>query len=148
VSGIIALAFGFAGFFAGLMLWVQFTRWLGLLYVTASKEGGDFLGPPKRRLLWAIPFVALLHPAPWLIGIFGFFAVRAISSDAAGDGNWFLGGVTVALFFMTLLALTTLARLGRLRQSQKNGNDNSRQRAQLASEQTREAAPGSPEQTR
>ena len=68
MSEVITPLLGFAGLFAGMLLWVQFTRWVALLYVSGSKEGGDFLGPPKRRLLWATPFLALLHPAPWLVG--------------------------------------------------------------------------------
>jgi hypothetical protein len=60
VSDVIAPIFGFAGLFAGMLLWVQFMRWLMLLYVSGSKHGGDFLGPPKRRLLWAISALTML----------------------------------------------------------------------------------------
>ena len=46
---------------------MQLSRWALLLSTTVSTHGGDFLGTPKRRLIWALPFVALLHPAFWLL---------------------------------------------------------------------------------
>ena len=122
---IVTPIFGFAGFLAGMILWVQFTRWVGLLYVSGSREGGDFLGPPKRRLLWAIPFLALLHPAPWLIGMAGIFAFRAFRADADGSGAWFFGGLSLALLFMTLTTVSVLARWRHLRRSQGGGPDKS-----------------------
>jgi hypothetical protein len=120
--------FGFAGFFAGMILWVQFTRWMGLLYVSGSKDGGDFLGPPKRRLLWAIPFLAVLHPAPWLIGAAGIFAFRALRADAGGGGTWFFGGLSLALLFMILTTVSVLARWRNLRRSQGSGPNKSLER--------------------
>src|SRR3954466_7260583 len=113
----------FAGFFSGMLLWLQFTRWAILLYVSASKNGGDFLGPPKRRLLWAIPFLALLHPAPWLLGAAVFFMFRAMRGDTGAGWSWFLGGLALALVFMLLSTLTMLARWRRLRHSQPSGSD-------------------------
>jgi len=98
---------GIAGFFAGMLLWTQFTRWVALLYVSGSKEGGDFLGPPKRRLLWAVPFLAVLHPAPWLIGLTVIFAWRG--------GIGFLAGLCLALLSMIFTTVTALVRWRRSR---------------------------------
>jgi hypothetical protein len=129
MSDVISPIFGFAGFFAGMLLWAQFTRWVALLYVSGSKDGGDFLGPPKRRLLWAIPFLALLHPAPWLLGATAFFALRALRGDVATGWSWFIGGVALALLFMSLSALAVLVRWRRSRHSQASAPNKSLERA-------------------
>ena len=113
--------FGVAGFIAGLLLSTQLTRWAVLLYESGSKQGGDFLGPPRRRLLWAMPFVALLHPAPWLTGVAGVFTFRAIRADAWGGGTWFFGGLSAALLFMAFTAVTLLTRWRRIRHLQPGG---------------------------
>jgi hypothetical protein len=113
------------GFFAGMFLWAQCTRWVGLLYVSVSKDGGDFLGPRKRRLLWAVPFLALLHPAPWLTGAAVLFAFRTFRGDAAPGWSWFFGGLALALLFMLLGTLTVIVRWRHLRKLQANGPDKS-----------------------
>jgi hypothetical protein len=128
MSEVITPLFGFAGFFAGILLWVQFTRWLALLYVSGSKEGGDFLGPPKRRLLWAIPFLALLHPAPWLIGMAASVAFRTLRRNSSVGWSWFFGGLVLALLFMGLSTLAALARWRRLRHLPASGPNKSLER--------------------
>ena len=114
MGNLISPLLGFAGFYAGLLLWTQFTRWVVLLHAAASKEGGDFLGPPRRRLLWAIPFLALLHPAPWLLGAMVFLAFRTLGADAAGAWPWFFGGLVIALLVMMFSSLAMLARWRRM----------------------------------
>jgi hypothetical protein len=106
---------GFAGLIAGMLLWVHVMRWVGLLYVSQAKDGGDFLGPPKRRLLWALPVFALLHPAPWLVGATAFVAFRAFRAGAASGWRWFFGGLILALLYMILMTLTAFARWRRAR---------------------------------
>ena len=128
MSDVTTPIFGVAGVLAGTFLWLQFIRWMGLLYVAGSKEGGDFLGPPKRRLLWAIPFIALLHPAPWLICIAGICAFRAIRADAGGIGTWFFGGLIIAQLQMIHTTAITLTRWRRLRHSQASGPNKSLER--------------------
>ena len=128
MSDVTTPIFGLAGFVAGMLLWVQFTRWVGLLYVSGSKAGGDFLGPPKRRLIWAIPFVALLHPAPWLIGVTGIFASRAVHSDAEGSAVWFVAGLSLAVLFMILTTVAAIARWRRLQSSRAGGPNKSLER--------------------
>jgi hypothetical protein len=114
--------FAFGGFLAGMLLWVQFTRWIGLLYVTWQKNSGDFLGPPKRRLIWAIPFLAVLHPAPWLVGAAAIFAFRSIRADVGGSPTWFFGGLSFALLFMIVSTAMTVARWRRLRNLQSKNS--------------------------
>lgn len=61
------LAF-FVGLMAAALLGSTIIRWVALLYSTSTMHGGDFLGPPRRRLIAWVPFIALLHPAPYAIG--------------------------------------------------------------------------------
>jgi hypothetical protein len=128
MSEVITPLVGFAGIFAGMLLWVQFTRWVALLYVSGSKEGGDFLGPPKRRLLWATPFLALLHPAPWLVGTATFFAFRTLRGNTSTEWKWFFGGMALALLFMGGSTLAVFARWRHMRHSQISGPNKSLER--------------------
>ena len=116
------------GFFAGTLLWTQFTRWVGLIYVSGSKHGGDFLGPPRRRLLWAAPVVGLLHPAPWLIVAAAYLGIRAYRFHAGEGWAWFFGGLSLALLLMTLTTVLALGRWRRLRQSEPSGPKKSLER--------------------
>jgi hypothetical protein len=74
------------GFFTGSLLVRQILRWLALLAVTTAKQGGDFLGPPRRRLLWVVPFVVFFHPGLYLISALivstGFCLLRHFTSHA------------------------------------------------------------------
>jgi hypothetical protein len=63
-GGGFGLGFGFS-----LFATTQIFRWISLLSITLAKHGGDFLGEPKRRFLWACPFVSLLHPGFWLASL-------------------------------------------------------------------------------
>ncbi len=116
------------GFLVGMLLWIQFTRWVGLLYVSASKHGGDFLGPPKRRLLWATPVLALLYPAPWLIGMSALLGFRTFRSDSTGGWGWFFVGLSLALLFMVLSTIAVLVRWRHLRHSEKSRPNKSLER--------------------
>src|SRR4051812_48114071 len=118
MSDVATLVLGVLGFVAGTLLWTQFTRWVGLLYVSGSKHGGDFLGEPKRRLLWAIPVVALLHPAPWLVCAAAIAGVRTLRASAGRGWGWFFGGLSVALLFMIFSTVTVLLRRRQLRHAQ------------------------------
>jgi hypothetical protein len=109
-------AFGLMGFLAGTLLWTQLTRWVLLLYTVGSKHGGDYLGPPKRRLIWAAPIVGLIHPAPWLICVTVFLGVHAYRVQAGARWAWFYGGLSLAILLMifsTAMALTRGAKLNR-----------------------------------
>jgi hypothetical protein len=121
MSTLLPHVFGIAGFFSGLLLWVQFTRWLGLIAVSGSKLGGDFLGEPKRRLLWAAPFVALLHPAPWFMCAAGILGYRAFRYGGWGASDWFFVGSCLAVRFMLVMTFAFLTRWRRLSSSVVSG---------------------------
>ena len=65
------------GVLAAMVAVGQLTRWISVLATTLAKHGGDFLGEPRRRLLWAAPIFSILHPgfyvalatviAPWYL---------------------------------------------------------------------------------
>ena len=128
MADLISPGLALTGFLSGMFLWVQITRWVGLLYVAASKEGGDFLGPPKRRLLWAAPFISLLHPTPWLIGAIAFFAYHAFRGAIDPGWTWFFGGVTVAVMFMATTTVAMIARWKHSASSQERGPNKSLER--------------------
>jgi len=115
-------ALGILGFFVGLSFWTQFTRWVVLMATTGSKHGGDFLGPPRRRLLWAVPFVAVLHPVPWRLGA-GVIASFMSFHNAAGFGwTWFFGGLWLGVLLMALTTAVVLARVRRVKTSSPRQN--------------------------
>jgi hypothetical protein len=80
----------FLGFSAGTVFGTQMLRWGALLWVSTTTHGGDFLGPPKRRLLWVLPFVLLLHPAPYLIAFVVVFTAWAFQGKVGSIwcGSW------------------------------------------------------------
>src|SRR5258706_14580420 len=51
-------------------------HWLTLVMVSMAKHGGDFLGPPRRRVICLPPFATLLHPCAWLVGAALYFTGR------------------------------------------------------------------------
>jgi hypothetical protein len=55
------------GFIPGMFVVPFLLRWAALLHITIGLHGGDFLGPPRRRLPWATPLIVLVHPAPYLL---------------------------------------------------------------------------------
>lgn len=89
--------------------------------MSGSKHGGDFLGPPKRRLLWATPALALLHPAPWLIGVAAVLGFRTFRADSTEGWGWFFGGLSLAFLLMILSTMAVLVRWRRLRHSESIG---------------------------
>jgi hypothetical protein len=110
-----ALAFTFFGFAAGGLLVMQTVRWGALLWVTTTAHGGDFLGPPRRRLLWAFPFVLLLHPVPYFVGFLVIFTIWALQGKVESTWLWLLGGFYVYPAFAGLM----MFRIYRLRRRQR-----------------------------
>ena|ERR1700683_441094 len=72
-----AITLALVGFLFGILIVPQLFRWIFLVHTKVALQEGDFLGPPKRRLLWATPFVLLMHPAPYLLLSMCWIAVRA-----------------------------------------------------------------------
>lgn len=102
-----------AGFMGGGLLATQLMRWGLLLWVAMTKHGGDFLGAPRRRLLWAVPVVALLHPAPYLLVV----VVIALYRESQGAmGGPFICVLVGLCGYLATAGLATLKGLRRRRQ--------------------------------
>ncbi len=82
-----------AGFFAGGVVVQQVLRLIALLTVTTAKQGGDFLGPPQRRLLWAVPFVVFFQPGIYAIGALVVITGCYLLNRLGGEWGWFLTGL-------------------------------------------------------
>ena len=96
--------FAFAlGFFAATLLVSAISHWAALLVTVLGKQGGDFLGPPKRRLLWAAP-LAIVHPAPFLMVAALMGGAMAGLALLGRSWEWFFVGLYGALAYVGLLA--------------------------------------------
>jgi hypothetical protein len=85
------------GFFTGPLLVRQILRWIALLVATTAKQGGDFLGPPRRRLLWVVPFVVVFHPGLYLISALIVGTGFCLLKGSGGGWGWFLVGLYIYL---------------------------------------------------
>src|SRR5260221_13747541 len=72
-------------------------HWLTLVMVSMAKHGGDFLGPPRRRLIGMLPFATLLHPGAWLRGAFHYFPSCLLFGGAHPLLTWVAVGFFGAL---------------------------------------------------
>jgi len=106
-------AFGFAalGFILGMVVVPLLLRWAALLHTTLGLHGGDFLGPPKRRLLWATPLVLLVHPAPYFLVGTIVIAVLAARGRISGGWMWLLIGFCAYGAFMVVMLLKVRKRV-------------------------------------
>lgn len=96
--------FAFAlGFFAAALLLSVVGHWAAVLGAVLGKHGGDFLGPPKRRLLWAAP-LAIVHPAPFLIVAALAGGVMAGLVLLGRSWEWFFAGLYGALAYVGVFA--------------------------------------------
>jgi hypothetical protein len=105
VDALLAPILTFLGLFGGTVFGTQMLRWGTLLWVSTTTHGGDFLGPPKHRLLWVFTFVLLLHPAPYLLTCVVLLTVWALQSKVAPFWLWVLAG------FYTYVVLASLKML-------------------------------------
>jgi hypothetical protein len=112
------------GFCAGGLLLIQILRWGTLLWVTTTVHAGDFLGPPRRRLIWAFPFVLLLHPVPYFVTFLVLITIWALQGKVESIWLWLLGGL---YFYVTFVGLT-LIRGYRRRRRRATAGPNSRWR--------------------
>ena len=105
------------GFFTGGLAFQQVLRWIALLWAVTAKQGGDFLGPPRRRLLWVVPFVVLFHPGLYIIGalvvVTGFCALNRLG----GGWVWFLMGLYI---YFIVSGLSIASRYRRLRRRSRS----------------------------
>jgi hypothetical protein len=103
VEALLAPVLLISGFVAGSFVTTQMMRWGTLLWVSTTTHGGDFLGPPKRRLLWVLPFAALLHPAPYVAASVVFLTVATLRGKIGLIWLWLLGGTYVYVAFSGLV---------------------------------------------
>jgi hypothetical protein len=106
------------GFIVGMVVVPYLLRWIALLHTTFGLHGGDFLGPPKRRLLWATPLIILVHPAPYFLVGAVAITVLAARGRISGGWVWLLVGfcayaVFMAMMMMRILKARKRARTGR-----------------------------------
>jgi hypothetical protein len=91
----VLLIIAISGFFVGSAAVQQILRWIALLSVVTSRQEGDFLGPPRRRLLWVVPFVVFLHPGLYIIGALIAVTGCYLLNRLSGEWGWFLVGVYI-----------------------------------------------------
>jgi hypothetical protein len=100
------------GFILGLVVVPLLLRWLALLRLTFGLHGGDFLGPPKRRLLWAVPLIFLVNPAPYFLAGAVVIAVLTIRGRISGGWGWLLLGFGASAIYMAaIIAAGTVLRV-------------------------------------
>jgi hypothetical protein len=100
------------GFFAGSLVVQQIFRWIALVSVATAKQGGDFLGPPRRRLLWVTPFVVFFHPGLYLISALVICTGFCLLNRSGGELGWFLVGLYV---YIIVSGLSIASRYRRMR---------------------------------
>jgi hypothetical protein len=122
VDQLLAPALVLAGFLAGSLFFIQLLRWAALLWVSTATHGGDFLGPPKRRLLWVFPFVALLHPAPYLLACVAVFTVWTLQGKMGSIFPWALCGCYLNIVFNAFV-MSRSYRLRRRRRATAGPNN-------------------------
>jgi hypothetical protein len=115
VDALLAPFYVLVGFIGGTILLTQLVRWGMLVWVSTTQHGGDFLGAPKRRLLWVLPFVAALHPAPYILVGVSFGIYRLVKDKSGAPIIWMLTGL---LIYVAFAALSSLAVLRRRRRAQ------------------------------
>lgn len=111
-----------AGFFAAAFTVSRILHWVSLTRVSIGKLGGDFLGAPKRRLIWTTPFVLLFHPGLYLVLGLLAISVLAITGQLPAGWRWFMAGFYAYAVVGGLLALNLL-RKRRSRRSQQSKLD-------------------------
>jgi hypothetical protein len=101
------------GFFTGSLVVKQVLRWIALLSVATAKQGGDFLGPPRRRLLWVLPFVVFFHPGLYMISALIVSTGFCLLNWPGGEWGWFLAGLYICVVVSGLLIASKYRRCGR-----------------------------------
>lgn len=109
-------AIAIAGFFSAALVVTQGLRCVALLGLAFSPHGGDFLGPPRRRLLWIAPFVVLFHPGAYLLSALVVLTFLYLQNRLASGWGWFFAGVCV---YFVLVALSIASRYRRIRRRTK-----------------------------
>lgn len=112
-----AVLIAVCGFVAGQLIVKQVLQWIALLSAATTKQGGDYLGPPRRRLLWVAPFVVILHPGLYIISALVIITAFYVLSRLHGEWGWFLLGLYI---YVILVGLSIASRYRRVRRSQQD----------------------------
>jgi hypothetical protein len=107
------------GLLLGMALIPRALHWALLAHTTFAEHSGDFLGPPRRRLLWMGPLALLFHPVPYLlVGIVVASLLAALGRLEAG-WLWFLGGFYAYAALLSTFIFRFLRRQWRARAARK-----------------------------
>ena len=109
-----------AGFVVGTVVVPLLLRWASLLRITLGLHGGDFLGPPKRRLLWATPLVLLVHPAPYFLAGIVVVAVLAARGRISVGWVWLFLGFCAYAVFMGIMVRWSILRARKRARTARN----------------------------
>ena len=109
-----------AGFFLGTIFVPQAMRWVLLVHTSFGLHGGDFLGAPKRRLIWAAPFIILFHPLPYIAAGTAVLTAFAVLGRAPSGSVWLLAGFYGYALFVGALVVPKLLKLRRKTRSARN----------------------------
>jgi hypothetical protein len=99
------------GSLAALVVVPQMLRWLTLIHAAVTPQEGDFLGPSKRRLLWAAPFLFLVHPTPYLIIGLTIVSALTLFGRMAAPWAWLLLGFYIYAAFLSLFIVVKMRRI-------------------------------------
>lgn len=99
------------GFLTGPLVVQQIFRWIALLWVVIAKQGGYFLGPPRRRLLWVVPFVVFFHPGSYMISALIVSTSFCLLNWPGGEWGWFLSGLYIYVLVSGLLIASKYRRI-------------------------------------
>jgi hypothetical protein len=110
-----AIPLAIVGFFFGILFVPQLFRWIVLVRTAVAPQEGDFLGPLRRRLLWATPLVLLMHPAPYLLLDICWIAVRAAMGRVPYPWPSILAGFCAGVALIVASTVIRLVSLRRLR---------------------------------
>ena len=103
------------GAFLGMILIPALMRWGLLIHTSLTKQGGDFLGAPRRRLLWFAPIVFLFHPMPYIVvGLLVTSVLAAIGRLSTG-WLWFLAGFYAYAAMIGFLVIPKLLAFRRIK---------------------------------
>jgi hypothetical protein len=101
------------GVFLGMILIPAALRWALLVHTSLTKQGGDFLGPPRRRLLWFTPVIVLFHPTLYLLAGLIVVSGFALIGRLSAGWLWFLAGFYAYAVMIGLLLIPRMLKLRR-----------------------------------
>jgi hypothetical protein len=102
------------GYLVAMVTLSQVLRWMALLMVTISPHGGDFLGPPKRRLALATPLILFLHPITYAIVAIVVATIAAALGRLPATWTWTIVGFYLYAIPVGAITLKVMRRARRV----------------------------------